>query len=477
MIEFLDHHLESAIKLVHDFDKTKEKKWEAKDYLNELYVQLGHVYNVLYGDPYVNERNRKIDNLGDELSDVLLQLINLADLLNIDMYEMKSFEKEDYQDINGFPILLGQLSEVIMEMSNCRFKKERSGYRTSHDFAKERIFKLFIITYNIAMKYDLDMIKEFGDMVEDANGFLSRFEPKKAEYIDIYDEKERYLGYSEKKKAHELGLFHKVIGCLILSKEKIYFQLKNPKHNGVHEKEYLEITAGGHLMSGETLKGGVREIEEETGLNVLFEDLTFLEKRICDKRIKEDYIIKEFQYFYYLDIHHFSLLNFKNYDKEEIVSFVELKINDVIHLLNGKRKRIKGKKIKEEKEVEMIVTLDDFDPDFLEEGLYHTLLHKIKNKRVNTKKKLKRIKGIHRKANTINRKDFIRNGLCFSVTIDEEQENYIVGLTIDQKEGLLEKVFQNYNVAMKYFERLISYVENTAGSEIITDCYEEKHGK
>ena len=25
MIEFLDHHLESAIKLVHDFDKTKEK--------------------------------------------------------------------------------------------------------------------------------------------------------------------------------------------------------------------------------------------------------------------------------------------------------------------------------------------------------------------------------------------------------------------------------------------------------------------
>lgn len=476
MIEFLDRHLENAIKLVHDFDKTKEKKWEAKDYLNELYVQLGHVYNVLYDNPYVNEKGRIFDNLGDELSDVLLQLINLALLLNVDMYEIKSFKEDDYQDVNGLPILLGQLSEIIMEMSNCRFKKERIGYRTSHDFVKERIFKLFIITYNIALEHDLDMIKEFEEMLEDANHFLNRFESKKAEYIDIYDEKERYLGYSEKKKAHEIGLFHKVIGCLVLSKDKIYFQLKNPKHNGVHEKEYLEITAGGHLMSGETLKGGVREIEEETGLNVLFEDLTFLEKRICDKRIKEDYIIREFQYFYYLDIHHFSLLNFKNYNKEEIVSFVELKINDVIQLLNGKKKRIKGKQLREEKEIEIVVTLDDFDPDFLAEGLYHTLLSKIKNKRVNLKKKLKKLKGIYRKIDIINRKDFIRNGLCFSVTIGEE-EGYIVGLTIDHKEGLLEKRFQNYHAAMKYFERLISYVENTAGNEIITDCYEEKHEK
>lgn len=476
MIEFLDQHLENAIELVHGFEKTKEKEWEAKDYLNELYVQLGHVYNVLYGNSYVNEKGRIIDNLGDELADVLLQLINLADLLNIDMYEIKSLKEESHHDINSLPILLGQLSEIIMEMSNCRFKKERVGFRTSHDFVKDRIFKLFITVYNIAQEHNLDMIKEFGDMVEDAKGFLNRFVPKKAEYIDIYDEKERYLGYSEKKRAHELGLFHKVIGCLILSQDRIYFQLKNPKHNGVHEKEYLEITAGGHLMSGETLKGGVREIEEETGLNVLFEDLTFLEKRICDKRIKEDYIIREFQYFYYLDIHHFSLLNFKNYDKEEIVSFVELKINDVIHLLNGKKKRIKGKKLEEEKEVEIIITLDDFDPDFLEEGLYHTLLFKIKNKRINTKKKLKGLKSVRRKANIIDRKDFIRNGLCFSVTIGEE-ENYIVSLTIDHKEGLLEKSFQNYNVAMKYFERLISYVENTAGNEIITDCYEEKHGK
>lgn len=76
MIKFLDIHYKDAIKLVNDFDITKNKKWEVKDYLNELYVQIGHVFNVLYNDEHVNEENRNINNLGDELSDVLLQLIS-----------------------------------------------------------------------------------------------------------------------------------------------------------------------------------------------------------------------------------------------------------------------------------------------------------------------------------------------------------------------------------------------------------------
>ena len=236
MIEFLDMHYQTAIELVHEFDKTKEKKWEVGDYLNELYVQIGHVYNVLYKDPFVDESKRKVDNLGDELSDVLLQLINLADILNIDMYEVKAMN-ESYHDINGLPILLGQLSEIIMEMNHCRFKKERVGFRTSHEFAQDRLFKLFILIFNISKMYHLDMIKEFGDMVEDAKRFLSQFEKRKTEYIDIYDENECYLGYSEKKKAHELGLYHKVIGCLLLSGKYVYFQLKNPKHNNVHKRE------------------------------------------------------------------------------------------------------------------------------------------------------------------------------------------------------------------------------------------------
>ena len=46
IIKFLDTHYDAALKLVSDFDITKSKEWNPQVYLNELYVQLGHVYNV-----------------------------------------------------------------------------------------------------------------------------------------------------------------------------------------------------------------------------------------------------------------------------------------------------------------------------------------------------------------------------------------------------------------------------------------------
>lgn len=175
IIDFLNAHYEDALKLVNDFDITKEKKWEPLDYLNELYVQLGHVFNVLYKDKAINEEKRNIDNLGDEISDVLLQLINLARVLNIDIHEIESCTDYDYDDLNGSIVLMGQLTEAIMETYGYRFKKGRLGFKTTHDFIKDRIFKLFIMTYNIAEKHNLDISKEFEAMLIDANGFLATY--------------------------------------------------------------------------------------------------------------------------------------------------------------------------------------------------------------------------------------------------------------------------------------------------------------
>ena len=134
IIKFLDIHYENALKLVSDFDITKSKAWDPQIYLNELYVQLGHVYNVLFANENVNETKRKIDNLGDELSDVLLQLINLAKIMNIDMYEIKKYEDYDYHDISGISILLGQLTEAIVKKYDFLFNKHRISKR------KETIF-------------------------------------------------------------------------------------------------------------------------------------------------------------------------------------------------------------------------------------------------------------------------------------------------------------------------------------------------
>lgn len=122
-------------------------------------------------------------------------------------------------------------------------------------------------------------------------------------------------------------------------KNKIFFQLKNPNHNKVNNKPLLEITAGGHLISGETLKQGIREIKEETGFDVDYRNLKFLEKRICNKKLKKNHIIREFQYYYSIDLN-IDVSEFKNYDKEEVLSFVELDIHDTLKLLNKKVKSI-----------------------------------------------------------------------------------------------------------------------------------------
>lgn len=172
---FIKKYYDDALKLVKAFDKTKEKKWDEQIYLNELYVQLGHVYNVLNNDKYVSEKNRKIDNLGDELSDVILQLINLSSILNINLKEFKKQEITNYTKIDALPIFLGQLTEAIMEENNFRFKKERYGFENRKDFIKNRIFNMLIITFNIAQKYQLNMNKEFEAMLIDANNFLKKY--------------------------------------------------------------------------------------------------------------------------------------------------------------------------------------------------------------------------------------------------------------------------------------------------------------
>lgn len=499
IIKFLNIHYKNALKLVSDFDITKSKAWDPQIYLNELYVQLGHVYNVLFANDKVNETQRKIDNLGDELSDVLLQLINLAKILNIDMYDIKELEDYEYNNLNGISILLGQLTEAIMEMNECRFKKDRIGFDTSYDFVKDRLFKLFIITYNISKVYKLDMIKEFNDMLKDANGFLKRFRTGKRttkEYIDIYDAKENLLGYCEKDKAHQLGYWHKVFGCLIYNSKtnKVFFQLKNPNYNKINDRPLLEISAGGHLISGETLKNGVREIKEETGFEVEYEELVFLEKRKCNKKVTKDYIVKEFQYFYSLDLN-VKVNKFKKYDKKEVLGFVELDINSVIKLLNNKIKSTKG--IKDTGET-IRVSLNDFDNAFILNGLYLSLLTKLSSNRgglkVNKKiNKLYKMTNKQKKKNpekfyfddgkVCENKDYKKEDIKYSVMLvnkDRNTNEHIIYLLVtkDHKSipQLLKREFTSKKGTAKYFDYLCDLIENNTNKDIINKCYEEKMG-
>lgn len=495
--KFLNTHYKNALKLVENFNITKKYEWTAKDYLNELYIQVGHVYTVLYKNKNVQEKNRLIENLGDELADVLLQVINLAHYLNIDFYEITSLKNYESHDISDISILLGQLTEIMMEMLETRFKKIREGFNNSYEFMKDRLFKIFLSTYQIAIDHELDMSSEFELMLKDANAFLKRFSKNnmKEEYIDIYDENENLLGFCEKKIAHEKGYWHKVFGCVIFNSKKntVFLQIKNPKHNQIHSQELLEITCGGHLISGEVISDGVREIKEETGISVNFSSLDFLLKRKINKTIHKNYKIKEFQYYFALD-KAMKITDFKDFDSEEIMGFVELNIQDVFDLINKKKNSINGLNNDGSK---TLITLNDLDQDYIKDKLYLTLLLNLKQKDKNSTKKLRKLNNLIKqkkkknplvfyfeKGRVIKRQEYKKGELRFTVmkvNKDRFTSEYLVYLLIQSKNKsipqMLSKKFSSVRGTKKYFEELCNLVENHSNKEIINLCYKEYYKK
>ena len=162
------------------------------------------------------------------------------------------------------------------------------------------------------------------------------------EMLDIFDENHNHLGTCEKKEVHARGLWHQVFSCLFMNSKKntVYLQYKNNGHNDLSSFNKLDISVGGHLSAGETIEDGIREIEEESSLKVKYQDLIPVGMRLIDKFINENYIIREFSYLHIYD-REFNLEELKSQD-DEVLYFVELKIDELISYLKKEIDTIGG---------------------------------------------------------------------------------------------------------------------------------------
>lgn len=162
------------------------------------------------------------------------------------------------------------------------------------------------------------------------------------EFIDIYNENHKYLGVCEKGLAHKLGLWHEVFNGIIVNKENksVIFQIKNAQHNQVHTMDKIEISIGGHYQVGEKIEDGIREIKEESGIDVNFKDLIYLGERQVSTVVKEDYIIREFQKIFIVPYND-SITKLKCKDNE-VKGFIEFKIDDCIDLFLKNKISIEG---------------------------------------------------------------------------------------------------------------------------------------
>ena len=95
------------------------------------------------------------------------------------------------------------------------------------------------------------------------------------ERVRIFDENRNSIGVVSRDEAHRVGHWHEVFQCWFVRREEgvkqVYLQLRSS-----FKKDFAglyDITAAGHLMADESVKDGVREIEEELGVPVSYEEL------------------------------------------------------------------------------------------------------------------------------------------------------------------------------------------------------------
>ena len=202
------------------------------------------------------------------------------------------------------------------------------------------------------------------------------------EQLKIFDEYRNQIGIATREDVHRLGYWHEAFHCWFISKEKgtdyLYLQLRSNT-----KKDYpnlLDITAAGHLLANETVQDGVREIKEEVGIDISFQELIPL--GIIDYCvIKEDFIDKEIaNVFLYKSQKSFDDFTLQ---EEEVAGIVKVEFNHFVELWFAERETIKIRGFEIEKDGNIIlidgnVGRDKFVPHQLK--FYKTVIQKIKEK-------------------------------------------------------------------------------------------------
>lgn len=159
------------------------------------------------------------------------------------------------------------------------------------------------------------------------------------EIIDIFDGNHSLIGQFERVAAHQQGLWHQTFHCWICGKrgDKSFVLLQLRSMSKKNYPNMLDITAAGHLESGESPLGGIRELDEELGVNVHPRNLVSL-------GIKHDIMDepggvrnREFSHVFLLrddrEMEHYRL------QESEVSGLVEMQIADGLELFGGQAEK------------------------------------------------------------------------------------------------------------------------------------------
>lgn len=152
------------------------------------------------------------------------------------------------------------------------------------------------------------------------------------EMIDIYDASLRPIGTMDRVEAHKTGQWHRTFHCWIVDivRKRIIFQTR--AFNSKTHPGKLDISAAGHLASGESVEDGIREIQEELGLDIQFDELISAGNRVEVSDHPGGPKNREYQAVYFLK----TKLEITDYrpDPGEVAGLASLPIPDAIELFS-----------------------------------------------------------------------------------------------------------------------------------------------
>ena len=156
------------------------------------------------------------------------------------------------------------------------------------------------------------------------------------EIFDIYDDNLNLIGTKEREAVHLDGDWHRTFHCWVIYRdvEGVDWVIFQKRHaNKKIFPNYLDISAAGHYATGENAdNGGLRELEEELGLHVAYEDLISIGRRVSAGHYGA-YIDREVEdVFFY--IFNQPLADYV-YQREELAGLVAVKVDEGIRLLTG----------------------------------------------------------------------------------------------------------------------------------------------
>lgn len=187
------------------------------------------------------------------------------------------------------------------------------------------------------------------------------------ELVDIFDENYQNIGKVMKSEARKHGYWVHSFHCWIVRRTTNggFLQFQKRSADKSLFPNYLDISAAGHLRTGEAIEDGVREIEEEIGLKVNYKDLIPLGIKF-DLAKLASIINRQFCHVFLLE----SSLRPEqyNFDLNEVEGMVEISIQDGLDLFSGKVQSVEAYGIEYDKNrkqwhlVKLTVTKNGFIP-------------------------------------------------------------------------------------------------------------------